>query len=898
MSDVEKEQDVYTRLSNERKTLQKEGLVPKWYTTGGYQMFKEKYEYDTNGRSVRGQFERIAKAAAKHLEGTALHKGAEEKFFNLFWKGWLSPSTPVLANMGTTRALPVSCSGSVVEDSIEGFYKNRLETAILTKHGFGTSAYLGGIRPRGSKISVGGKASGIVPVFKGHIQDMREVRQGTARRGAWAGYLELDHGDFDELADYILAEPDDCNVGWIISDNFISRLDSGDAEAIRRYQKAMKLKMVTGRGYFHFIDKVNRQRPQIYKDHGLTVKASNLCVTPETKILTRDGYVEIKSVAGQTVDVWNGEEWSAARVAKTGDLQDIIRVVTNSGSELECTKYHKFYVQNDYGKPAVEVHAHELKVGDKLIKFDLPVIEGTEEFENAYASGFFSADGCEFEGKQIVYLYGEKDKLRGRFTTITKWREEPNNKRTVGYTKTLAPKYTVPTVKHTIKSRLEWLAGYADGDGTIARNGDNESLQISSTHQEFLNSVRLMLQTMGINSKVTPNVGERVTVMPDGKGGTAEYICKPTWRLLVSSSGLHKLKLLGFKTDRLVFEGKKPQRNAEQFITVTEVIDDGRVSDTYCFSEPKRHMGMFNGILTGQCVEIALHADEEHTFSCVLSSMNVSRWDEWKETDAVFWATVFLDCVAQEFIVRAKQIGGLDKVVRFTEKGRALGLGQCGLHTLFQSKMIAFESLEAQMLSQQIAKHIQEESDRASREMAVILGEPEWCKGYGYRNTHRRAIAPTKSTALLMGGISEGINPDPAMTYTQKTAAGDVERINPTFLKLMKERGYNNKATLKSITDKFGSVQHLDWLTDEEKAVFKTAFEIDQFVILRMTAARQKFVDQGQSMNLFFSAEEKPEHIGRVMTAAAKNEGILAVYYIYTQAGVKAAQETQCLACQ
>ena len=568
------EKDYYQELSDTRKRLQKEGLVPKWYTTGGYQMFKEKYEYQTEGRSVRGQFERIAKTAAKHLEGTSLYKGAEEKFFNLFWKGWLSPSTPVLSNMGTNRGLPVSCSGGVIDDSIEGFYKNRLETALLTKHGFGTSAYIGGIRARGTPISVGGKASGLVPVFKGHVQDMREVSQGQARRGAWAGYLEIDHGDFDELADHILAEPDDCNVGWIIKDEFIARLDAGDEEAIRRYQKALKLKMVTGRGYFYYIDKVNRQRPQIYKDHGLTVKASNLCQ------------------------------------------------------------------------------------------------------------------------------------------------------------------------------------------------------------------------------------------------------------------------------------------------------------------------------------EIALFADKEHTFSCVLSSMNVSRWDEWKDTDAVFWATVFLDCVAEEFIQRAKQISGLEKVVRFTEKGRALGLGQCGLHTLFQSKMIAFESLEAQMLSQQIAKHIQEESDRASREMADILGEPEWCRGYGVRNTHRRAIAPTKSTALLMGGISEGINPDPAMTYTQKTAAGDVARINPTFLKLMKERGHNNKATLKSITDKFGSVQHLDWLTDEEKAVFKTAFEIDQYVILRMTATRQKFVDQGQSMNLFFSAEESPEHIGRVMTAATRNEGILGVYYIYTQAGVKAAQETQCLACQ
>lgn len=566
--------DIYKELSDERKRLQKEGLVPKWYTTAGYQLFKKKYEYQTEGRSVRAQFERIAKAAAKHLVGTKYEKEAEGKFFDLFWKGWVSPSTPVLANMGTSRGLPVSCSGGVIDDSILGFYKNRLETAILTKHGFGTSAYLGKIRPRGADISVGGKASGVMPVFKGHVQDMREVSQGSARRGAWAGYIELDHPDVDEIIDHISAEPDDCNIGWNITDDFIRRLDSGDPEAIRRFQRAMKMKMITGRGYFFFVDKVNRQRPQMYKDKDLTVKSSNLC--------------------------------------------------------------------------------------------------------------------C----------------------------------------------------------------------------------------------------------------------------------------------------------------------------------------------------------------EICLFADEEHSFSCVLSAMNVSKWDEWKDTDAVFWATIFLDCVAEELLRRGSNIEGIEKVIRFTKKGRALGLGQCGLHTLFQNKMIPFESLEAQMLSQQISKRIWDESLRASQDMASELGEPEWCKGYGVRNTHRIACMPTKSTALLMSGVSEGINPDPAMVFTQKSAGGDMERINPSLLKIMKERGKYTKAVLRDIGEKFGSVQHVDWLTDDEKKVFKTAFEIDQFAVLRLAAARQKFVDQGQSLNLFFSAEEDPAYIAKVHAEAFHNENILGLYYIYTQAGVMASKEMVCEACQ
>lgn len=565
--------NIYEELSEERKRLQAEGLVPSWYSTGGYQMFKEKYEYQTNGRSVRGQFERIAKTAAKHLIGTKYEKEAEGKFFELLWNGWLSPSTPVLANMGTDRGMPVSCSGTVVDDSVDGFYSNLREVALLTKYGFGTASDLSHIRPRGSPISVGGKASGVMPVIKEHVQAMRSIAQGTARRGAWACYLDIEHGDFHEVVEHILAEPDDLNVGWTIKQSFIDRLNANEPEAVERFQKAMKVKMVTGKGYFFFVDKANAKRPAMYKDLGLFINNSQLCS------------------------------------------------------------------------------------------------------------------------------------------------------------------------------------------------------------------------------------------------------------------------------------------------------------------------------------EIMLFNDHDHTYTCVLSSMNVAKRDEWVDTDAVYWAIIFLDCVASEFIAKARNIPGLEKAVRFTEKSRALGLGICGLHTLFMQKMMPFESFDAHMLSQEVSAHIWGEYQRATKDMAIELGEPEWCVGYGVRNTHGIAIAPTKSTALLMGGVSEGIGPDPAMSYTQMTSAGEVDRTNPTLLALMKAKGVHTKKHIQEITDAQGSVQKVTWLTEQEKEVFKTAFEINQKAVLRLASARARFIDQWQSLNLFFSADEDPGWIAEVHQEGFTDPNILALYYVYTQAGVQASKGDMCEAC-
>jgi len=562
---------IYKELSKERKAYQREGRIPEWITTPAWQILKAKYlnEGETDMRQV---YLRIAKAAARHLPRSWNPDAYAAKFFDLMWNSWMSPSTPVF-NMGTNKGCPVSCSGSYIGDSIFDFYDNRKESALLSKEGFGTSGYLGDIRPRGSSIKNGGVADGVVPVFRGHVQMARDVSQGTARRGAWAGYLPIVHDDFWELSTYVHNNPDDCNVGWCVPNSFIEGLNKGDSpDYLDRYQRSLELKMTFGKGYYVFPDKINAVRPQCYKDKGIFVNASNLCT------------------------------------------------------------------------------------------------------------------------------------------------------------------------------------------------------------------------------------------------------------------------------------------------------------------------------------EITLPSDHDHTFTCVLSSMNLSKYNEWKHTDAVQIATIFLDCVAQEFIEIGRNINGLERAVRFTEKSRALGLGTLGFHTYLQDNSVPFESFDAHMINLNIFKDIRAKAEEATHRMAEDMGEPEWCFGYGRRNSHLMAIAPNLSTALICGSVSQGIEPVYKNTYIQGTPAGQITRINPSLLRLIRSKGLDEDRCLSELEKSDGTVRDVEWLTDHEKAVFKTAFEVDQFAIIRMAAARQQFIDQAQSINLFFAADEKEEVISAVHQEAFNNQLILSLYYIRSEAGVKGSTG-ECVAC-
>ena len=558
----------YEFLSAERKRLQKEGLLPNWYQTGGWGLFKSKYMEGST--SFKNRVEQIAETAAKHAPQDGIDwKG---KFYEVIWNGWLSPSTPTLANLGTNKGMPVACSGQYIGDSVADFYGELLDTAVLTKNGFGTSGYLGDIRPRGSQIATGGTASGVLPVFQTYVDAMKRVTQGVARRGAWAGYLPIDHPDFNELADWVKNNPDDANVGWTISKDFMESLDSGHPEAIERYQKALKLKMLTGKGYFLFTDKVADARPEMYKAHNLDVKASNLCT------------------------------------------------------------------------------------------------------------------------------------------------------------------------------------------------------------------------------------------------------------------------------------------------------------------------------------EIMLHSGEEETFTCILASMNLEKYDEWKDTDAVFTATVFLDCVVSEFLSMASGKRGFEKAVESTQKSRALGLGVLGWHSLLHKRMIPFESFTARKLNVEIFDGINKKSTEASRYLAGQLGEPAYCQGFGVRNTHRLAVAPTMSTSQLMGGVSQGIEPFIGNVFVQQGAGGETIRVVPELLEIMKREGVYSRETLLEIASHDGSIQHVTWMTEAEKEVFRTAFEIDPYVILNQASERQQYICQGQSINLFFGADDPEEHISSVHKAAFKDPRILSLYYIRTKAGVSASSG-ECVAC-
>ena len=320
--------------------------------------------------------------------------------------------------------------------------------------------------------------------------------------------------------------------------------------------------------------------------------------------------------------------------------------------------------------------------------------------------------------------------------------------------------------------------------------------------------------------------------------------------------------------------------------------------------------------MTNICSEIVLHTDESHSFVCCLSSVNLDKYDEWKNTNLIYDATWFLDGVLEEFIQRAKNMKGFENSVRSAEKGRALGLGVLGWHSLLQKKGIAFESLLAQFKTREIFSKIKIETERASRALAEIYGEPLWCVGTGFRNTHLRSIAPTVSNSKLSGNVSAGIEPWAANVFTEQSAKGTFIRKNNELKKVFKKLGIDNKDTWDKILADGGSVQALDaltgWYYDERgrlnkedgepvKNVFKTFKEINQLELVRQAGIRQDYIDQSVSLNLAFPSEATPRWINKVHMDAWKH-GIKTLYYMRTESVLRgdiaaAAMDPNCLSC-
>jgi ribonucleoside-diphosphate reductase alpha chain len=278
------------------------------------------------------------------------------------------------------------------------------------------------------------------------------------------------------------------------------------------------------------------------------------------------------------------------------------------------------------------------------------------------------------------------------------------------------------------------------------------------------------------------------------------------------------------------------------------------------------------------CNEIMLSNSEDESFVCDLSSLNLERWDEIVETDAVETLVYFLDAVMSEFINKTDGVKFMEAPRKFAINQRALGVGVLGWHSLLQSKMIPFESMDAKLLNSEIWRSIRERADNATSELANLFGEPPMLEGYNRRNSTTLAVAPTTSSSFILGQASPSIEPLNSNYFVKDLAKGKFTFKNPYLEKLLKEKGKNDQETWKSILVKGGSVQHLDFLTQEEKDTFKTFGEISQKEIVIQAAQRQKFIDQGQSLNLMIPPNTKPKSVNELMIFAWE-QGIKGLYY-------------------
>ena len=501
---------------------------------------------------------------SEHAERKLGIEGYADKFYHYMARGYFSLSSPIWSNFGLDRGLPISCFGSYIGDSIYEIMETTAEVGMMSKIGGGTSAYFGDIRPRGSAIKNNGKSDGSFNFSKLFDTVIDVISQGTSRKGQFAGYIDIEHGDIDEWLD-IHTEGNPIQLmyyGVCVGHDWLESMKAGDPYKRQLWAKLLQRKTETGIPYLFFKDNANAGRPDVYKDKNMTVHASNLCT------------------------------------------------------------------------------------------------------------------------------------------------------------------------------------------------------------------------------------------------------------------------------------------------------------------------------------EIMLPSSSEESFVCCLSSMNLLYFDEWKDTDAPEVLTYFLDVVMSEFIEKSKDIPFLHKANRFAVRHRALGLGVLGWHSYLQANNIAFDSFEAMQKNNEIFRTLQEKTLKASQELAHRFGKPELLKGYGRRNTTLMSIAPTKSSSFILGSVSPSVEPFKSNYYVKDLSKIKTVYKNPFLEKLLQEKGLDREEIWESILHNDGSVQHLTQLSDEEKEVFKTFSEISQLSIIQQAAQRQKYIDQGQSINIMVHPNTPARDLNQLYLTA-EELGLKSIYYQYSMSAAQ-----------
>jgi ribonucleoside-diphosphate reductase alpha chain len=922
-------------------------------------------------------------------------------------QGMFIHATPTLFNAGTPRPQMSSCFLIAnKEDSINGIYGTLTECAQISKWAGGIGMHIHDVRANKSRIrGTNGQSDGIIPMLRVFNATARYVNQAGRRKGSIAVYLEPWHADIMEFLELRLNQGDeearcrDLFSSLWIPDLFMKRVEEGgqwslfcpdkapglsdavgeEFEALyTKYEEEgranatvpaadvwkaiLKSQTETGTPYMLYKDACNKKSNQ--KNLG-TIKSSNLCVAPETKILTSEGQQTISELKDKEVEVWNGEEFSKVTVRQTGQDQKLLTVKTSKGLSLRCTPYHKFWIVG-HDEP---IEAQNLEEGMKIIKHSLPVINNnTKELKYAYTHGLFCADGttssegepkrCNFKAKTnglcmrhqtCVKDYEEDGMCQANSYTEQKWLDlyhekmdlvnhlqydyastnSSHNKMRLRLPKDIDEKYMVP-FEYSLKSKLEWLAGFIDGDGCVTRHagGRGVSIQIGSIHRDFLNEVLLMLQTMGVNSRLNMARKSCERKLP---GGT--YQCKDLWRLLIPSGSVEILKSLGLSPKRLnITTEQKPNRQALHFEKIVSVEDLGETADTFCFNEPLRHRGVFNGILTGNCTEILEYTDKDETAVCNLASIALPKYVN-EETHTFDYEKLHeITKIVTKNLNRVidRNFYPVETARKSNMRHRPIGLGVQGLADVFILCRYAFDSDEAKEMNARIFETMYHASLEASCELAEAQGSYETFEGSpasqgvlqfdmwegetklnydwdvlkerikekGLRNSLLMAPMPTASTAQILGN-NECFEPYTTNIYLRRTLAGEFVIVNKHLVNDLKKIGLWSKDMKDLMVKAGGSIQNISDIPDDIKNLYRTVWEIKMKDVIDMAAQRGRFIDQSQSMNLFMESPTMSK-LSSMHMYAWKQGLKTGMYYLRSKAKARPIQfslEPECVAC-
>ena len=805
--------------------------------------------------------------------------------------------TPTLFNIGTPHPQCSSCFlVALPDDSLVGIMKFYEQCAYISKHAGGLGGHIHNLRSRGAYIKgTGGQSNGLVPMLR--VSDALScfVDQGGGKRpGSLAVYLETWHYDVEDFLKLKRKEGNEMQRArslfyalWI-SDLFMEKVrDNEDWYLMcpntcpglsdvygkefnelymkyvneKRYRKVIKaqdlFRMIinsmieTGLPYALAKDASNEKSN--YKHYG-TIKSSNLCVAPDTKILTSNGYFPIVSLHKKRVTVWNGEKFSPVKITKTGENQKMIKVTISDGSHLVCTEYHKFIDESNTKLPA-----GDLKVGQTIIGFNLPVIEnGLDNMENSYRKG----------------------------SVID----------------------TVP-INYNKSIKLQWLAGYIDCQSSYTKDDNGPILLCRATKPESISDIKYMIQTLGIHSKI-------VSYKP------LAYMA-PIKSLIIDSNGINQIVDLGvpLKTMKLSKLKSTALPIALKVVSIEPVPD---LSDTYCFNEPEKNQGIFNGILTGNCAEIIEYSDKDEIAVCNLASICLSEFvtngvvDYENLRHVVGITTRALNRIIDLNYYPVKEAKNSNMI------HRPIGIGVQGLADLFAQINAGFESDEARLVNFRVFENIYYAAIDESCQLAEKLGPYKSFEGspiskgkfqfdlwidegrelpfelsldwdglrervmkHGVRNALVTALMPTASTSIINGN-SACFEPYQSVIYNRENGAGEFTIVNEHLIKYLSDRGEWTQKIRNWIVSENGliyeSIQK-DYCPDDIKAIlepiaqtYRSAFEIPPSTIIQLAADRGVFIDQSQSLNMSYG-QATPKEVSKSLFQAWRRGLKTLVYY-------------------